>query len=266
MPLEVLILHSCSGVKSLEPLRGAPLRTLWLAGIPSLDDDALAVVSSLTHLKSLGLEHTKITDLFPLRGLPLELLNLTGTPVYDITPLQGMKLNTLRLERTRVRDLSPLAGMPLEWFDATGIPADDYSPLAGAPLEACFLHSTPIRDLSFLKGSPIKKLSLIGCNEARGYAVLEGLKSLDLLVLPNTHRFLPPGELAAIELLRNSPTLKNIDVSERRTGEWLIDTARSADEFWSTWDRDKALIEYLGESGFRYTLSVQSSGKYFLRI
>ena len=36
-------------------------------------------------------------------------------------------------------------------------------------------------------------LSLFGCSEARGYGVLQSLKSIDVLVLPQSYRSLPDG-------------------------------------------------------------------------
>ena len=108
-----------------------------------------------------------------------------------------MKLKILHIGNTRVADLSPLAGMPITFLNATSIPAVDYSPLAG-PLEKCVLQFSPVKDLSFLRDSPLKELTLFNCNEARGYAVLASLKSLDLLILPQGFRSLPESELAAI--------------------------------------------------------------------
>jgi len=269
MPVGWLDLNGCSGIKSLEPLREAPLRTLWMPGLASLDSDSIAVISSLTHLKVLSLAGTKVADLSPLQGLPLVELDLTDTPVHDISPLRGMPLKILNLRSTRVADLSPLAGMPLTVFDASGIPADDYSPLAGAPLETFMTQNSPIRDLSFLEGSPIQVLALHNCNEALGYAALEGLESLSLLILPDGYRNLPPEELAAIAKLRNSPTLKNIESVGHRSGRgkaFLINTAQTSDEFWKNWDREEAIISYLKESGLNFHLSQLSSGNFRLEV
>jgi len=66
--------------------------------------------------------------------------------------------------------------------------------LAGAPLETCMIQNSLLQDLSFLKHSPVRDLVLFGCGEARGYAVLADLKSLDLLILPQSFRELPEAE------------------------------------------------------------------------
>ncbi|MCB1275560.1 protein kinase [Prosthecobacter sp.] len=265
MPVGWLSLDGCSKVKSLDPLRGAPLRTLILRDISSLDDDALAVITSLTDLKILYLTGTKITDLSALSGLSLETLDLADTKVIDLTALRGMKLTKLDLRNTRVSDLSPLAGMPLTMLDASSIPATDYSPLAGAPLEKCFIQNSPLRDLSFLEGSPVKQLALFNCDEARGYSVLAGLKSLDLLILPQSFRSLPEEDLAAIESLRTHPTLKNIQ-TEYRSGSWIINTTLSKDDFWEDWDIQKSLVTKLRKSGFKFGFSKLSAGTYSLSI
>jgi len=271
MPLDFLDLGGCKGIKDLEPLRGAPLRVLWMSGLSSLDSDSIAVISSLTNLMRLNLSGTKVGDLSALQGLPLEWLYLEGAPVFEISPLRGMPLEILNLRGTRVADLSPLAGMPLTWLDASNIPADDYSPLAGAPLEFFMTQHSPIRDLSFLEGSPIRTLALSECHEALGYAVLEGLESLNLLVLPNSFRSLPKEELAAIARLRKSPTLKSIDTAQRRGrskrgSSWNIETSQPADEFWKQWDRLDAIVSSLKEGGIRFNLFPLESGNYRLDV
>ena len=45
--------------------------------------------------------------------MPLTSLACFGTEVADLSPLQGMRLETLNCANTRVKDLSPLEGMPL---------------------------------------------------------------------------------------------------------------------------------------------------------
>ena len=176
-----------------------------------------------------------------------------------------MKLKKLNLRNTRVADLSPLAKMPLTYFDATAIPATDYSPLAGAPLEACLIQNSPLSDLSFLRDSPVKELTLFNCNEARGFAVLAGLKSLDLLILPQSFRELPEKELDAIGALRTHPTLKNIQ-TELRTGSFLINTAQSKDGFWRDWDLEQTFVPALRRRGLTFSLFKRAAGTYYLEI
>jgi len=76
-------------MRSLEPLRGQPLRVLVASG---------------------GL----FTDLAPLAGMPLEHLDLTQTRASDLTPLAGITtLHHLYLASMPVTDLRPLAKLPL---------------------------------------------------------------------------------------------------------------------------------------------------------
>jgi serine/threonine protein kinase/Leucine-rich repeat (LRR) protein len=254
---------SDSKVADLTPLIGAPIGALSLSGCDQLADFApLGELRSLTVLSLIG---TEIGDLTPLRGLLLKELYLTGTRVFEITALQGMPLRKLSLRNTRVADLTPLAGLPLSYFDASAIPATDYAPLAGAPLDTCIIQNSPLRDLSFLRGSPVRQLNLYNCKEARGFGVLASLKSLDLLVLPQTFRALPDEDLAAIAALRDHPKLSNIQ-TEERPGGWTIGTVQAKEYFWKDWDREQAFLPALRQSGFRFSLSKLPAGTYSLTI
>ncbi len=242
MPLSALRLNGCDQITNFAPLREFPSLTL------------------------LAVNGTEIGDLAPLRGLPLEELYLSGTRVFDIAAVRGMPLRKLNLRNTRVADLTPLAGMPLTFLDATTIPATDYSPLAGAPLKRCIIQNSPLRDLSFLRNSPVKELTLFGCNVARGFEVLTGLKSLNLLILPQTFRSLPDDELAGIAALRAHPTLKNIQSESAVDGGWQIHTAISKTDFWKDWDREQTFLPALRKSGFKFSLSKRTMGTYVLTI
>ena len=182
-----LLTLDLSGTKiaDLAPLAGMPLGELNLLGCGEIAD--FAPLRELRSLTSLELGRTRIGDLSPLRGLPLVELRLASTRVSDISPLRGMPLKELVLWNTHVTDFSPLAGMPLATFSSAGNPATDYSPLKGAPLDVCVIQDSQVSDLSFLDGSPVRDLSLYGCDAARGFAVLGGLKSLRVLVLPQSY-------------------------------------------------------------------------------
>ncbi len=250
-------------IADLALLTGMPLGKLDLSKCDQITD--FAPLHEFRSLTDLALDHTEIRDLSPLRGLPLESLSLLETRIFDISALRGMKLKSLTLRDTRVADLSVLAKMPLTYFDATAIPATDYSPLAGAPLKSLWVQSSPLRDLSFLKDSPLKELSLGGSFAVRGYAVLAGLKSLDLLLLPSLYREIPDEELAAIAALRSHPTLKNIqaDYDEHPA---LIRTAQPKDIFWKDWDREQTFVPALRATGNKFTLTKLPAGSYSLEI
>jgi Leucine-rich repeat (LRR) protein len=61
-----------TAVSDLGPLRGMPLRQLWIYGTP-------------------------VTDLGPLKGAKLESLNIARTEVKDISVLRGMPLTDLKV-------------------------------------------------------------------------------------------------------------------------------------------------------------------------
>ena len=70
-----------SGLRSVEPLKGLPLR-------------------------GLDLGFTYVSDLKPLTGMPLKSLILENTPVADLSPLKGMPLEVLKIQNTKVTDFS----------------------------------------------------------------------------------------------------------------------------------------------------------------
>jgi serine/threonine protein kinase/Leucine-rich repeat (LRR) protein len=263
LPLRSLVLSGCTGIADLTPLAGLSLDSLDLSGCTRITD--FAPLHEFRSLTWLSLRDTGVTDLSPLEGLPLEALGLAGTLIFDIAPLRGMKLKYLSISNTHVADLSPLAGMPLTTLDVSIIPATDYSPLAGAPLENFTILQSRLRDLSFLRDCPLKELALYSCHDARGYAVLAGLKSLKLLILPCTYRELPEEELAAIGTLRDHPNLQSIQ-SEVTTGRGWSSTNLSKDTFWKIWDRERAFVATLRKSGFEFELTPLTDGTYKLVI
>jgi hypothetical protein len=105
-----------------------------------------------------------------------------------------------------------------------------------------------------------------GCDEARGYAVLAGLKSLDLLVLPDSFHALPEAELAAIGALRAHPTLKNIESARYLSGTWSYNTTLSKDIFWQNWDREQSIAAPLRKSGIKFSLRKLPDGTWYLNL
>jgi serine/threonine protein kinase/Leucine-rich repeat (LRR) protein len=262
-PLAVLDLSKSRGLTDLSPLEGMTLVELNLAGTGVAD---LTPLRAMHTLKTLNLSFGNVINLAPLSGLRLVDIDLSLTQVSDLAALRGMSLKRLNLRTTRVADLSPLAGMPLAYVDASETPAADYSPLAGAPLEKCFLRGSPLRDLSFLRNSPVKELSLFDCYEARGYTVLQSLKSLNLLVLPQSYRNLPEKDFAAIGALRDHPVLRNIDSEYREVSQWSINTAQSKESFWEQWDREQGLLSALRAGGLNFGLVKLPGGTYELVV
>ena len=80
-----------TNVSDLTPLKGMPLKVLWLI-------------------------NTNVSDLTPLKGMPLEELDLVNTNISDLTPLKGMPLEWLDLAGT------PAAKKPLpKWLDGVDV-------------------------------------------------------------------------------------------------------------------------------------------------
>ena len=98
----------------------------------------------------LNLDHTRVSDLSPLRSTRLQELSLVGTLVNDLAALAGLPLTHLNIRNTRVSLLEPLRGAPLKTLDAGHTAVRDLAPLAGMPLEAITLEATEVADLSAL--------------------------------------------------------------------------------------------------------------------
>jgi hypothetical protein len=143
-------------VADLSPLRGLPLKTLWL-----LDNQ----VTDLSPLRGMPLKtlvfqrNHALKDLTPLEGMPLEHLECAHTNVADLSPLKGMKLKHLSCDETLVSDLSPLRGMALEAFSVAHCRrVTDLSPLKGMPLHRLLWIGTGVSDTSPLQGMPLKEV------------------------------------------------------------------------------------------------------------
>ena len=250
-------------VISLAAFTSMPLGSLNLNGCKQIAD--FTPISTFRSLTSLHLGGTGIDDLAALNVLALEDINLDDTRVTKLDPLRAMPLKKISLAGTRVSNLGPLAGRPITELNASRIPADDFSPLLGAPLERCILSQSAVRDLSFLRDSPLQELTLSGCDAVRGFAILAGLKSLKLLVLPSSFRGLSVTEYSAIQNLRTHPLLENLG-----EGGWqdsyLYQRIWPRDEFWKVWDREQAFVPALRRSGVSFYLSTIPDGTYRLHV
>ena len=130
---------SFSLFSDLTPLKGLPLRELWLNN------------------------NTKISDLSPLKGMPLESLGIWGFQGDDLSPLQGMPLRSLNCGcADKPLDLSPLRGLPLNSLCVNCRGVEDLTPLVGMPLEELLVERTTVKDLSPLRGMKLKNLTVLG--------------------------------------------------------------------------------------------------------
>jgi len=119
MPLETLDLSCCHRVADLRPIAGtSTLTTLVLVSCPSISD--LEPLRGLTRLRSLRLDSCAVRTLEPLAKLPLRELNIGATAVGDLSPLRGMPLVDLSLLHcAKIDDLTPLEGMKLQTITFT---------------------------------------------------------------------------------------------------------------------------------------------------
>ncbi|MDP6502612.1 MAG: SUMF1/EgtB/PvdO family nonheme iron enzyme, partial [Planctomycetota bacterium] len=134
MELKWLNIGSRPSIRSLEPLRGMPLKALMI-------------------------QFTDVRDLSPLTGMPLEHLDSVNN-VSDISPLRGMPLKKLVAPRG-VRDFSPIEGMPLEevsFYANTGVYNIDF--LKGMRLRKISLPPS-VREVSPLRGMPLEQIDVL---------------------------------------------------------------------------------------------------------
>jgi hypothetical protein len=87
----------------------ARLKRFYLSDEPSRK--SLDFLKGLT-LEFLQIDHTSISDLWPLRQMPLRELHISNTKVADLTPLIRVPLHTLTLDGSRISDLRVLLSFP----------------------------------------------------------------------------------------------------------------------------------------------------------
>lgn len=206
-----------SGVRSVEALKGVPLR-------------------------GLDLGFTQVTDLSPLQDMKLETLVLENVPVSDISVIKGMPLRILKLQNTKVTDFSVLQGMPLEQLNLLNLAFSDLSLLKDMPLQILWLAGTQVTELSELPGrklvsvdvertavssleplatiSTLRRLNIAG-TQVTDVTPLHSLRLERLVLSPERIR-------TGMEGLRNSKSLVLIQTT--------IEEEMSADDFWKRYD------------------------------
>ena len=207
-----------SGVKSIEALRGLPLRVL-----------------------DLGM--TDVTDLSPIEGMDLKTLILENTAIDSLDSIKGMQLEVLKIQNTKITDLSLIEGMPIRELNLLAIPVDDLTTVATLPLETLWIPQTNVTDISPLKGKPMLSLDIQGTKvdsiEAlTGMTTLKRLNISDTLVTDLTPlegiklegiTLSPENIKTGIEALRSMPTLATVVTSPQNPRQ-------SAAEFWRAYD------------------------------
>ncbi len=260
-PLATLDLSRCRDLTDLSPLRGFGLIELNISETSVAD---LAPLREMHTLQKLNVSTSKVTVLAALSGLRLSSLSFRECPIRDLNPIRKMPLEELDLHRTRVTDLSPLVGMPIKSINLSYAPVLDFWPLAQLPLEKCILQHNRIADLAVLRGRPLKELVLWGCVDARNYAAIAEIQTLELLLLPSEFRELPDADLAAIGALRKLPNLRQLGATIMN--QMGIGATGSKDLFWQDWDREQGLVTALRAHGIKFTLTKLPTGSYNLEI
>ena len=214
--VEVVLFQS--GVKSIEPLQGLPLRSLDL-GMTEVTD--LSPLKGM-NLTSLILENTAIDDLSVVKGMPLELLYLQNTKVTDLTVLDGMPLRQLNLMNVPVEDLSAIATLPLETLWVPGTKVKDISPLKGKPMVSLDIQGTEVASLDALSGMKTLKRLNISKTPITDISPLQGLDLQRITLSPETVK-------TGIEVLRSMPSLNEILTT-------MEGPRQSATDFWKKYD------------------------------
>lgn len=213
--IAVNLMHS--EAKTIEPLRGLPLKYLDLTELPIAD---LSPLSGMP-LNELYLEGTQVQSLDALRGLPLRVLRMEHTLVTDLSPLEGMPLEQLNVYNTQVTDISVISKMPLNTLWVSGSRVNDLSPLRDIPLESLDIENTPVTDLEPLAGkTSLKRLNIAG-TDVTDLRPLRGLR-LERLI------FSPERITLGMEIVREMSSLQSLGED--------FESVRPAPQFWATWD------------------------------
>ena len=220
MPLQWLGLWGCPRIKELGPLRGMPLKSLYLSGTSvkdlrpvlgspienlELEGTPFTEFHFLTNfaLRNLNLGHTRLKDLSVLASLTgLGYLRLNDSPVSDLRPLSLLPLRDLRLNGTQVSDLEPLSAMRLDRLEIEATKVTDLRPLEGKDIRRLSLARTRVTDLSPIQGLPLEQLFLDGCDALTDLGPLTNLHKLRTLTIP--------AQTKDIEFLRHLPNLREV--------------------------------------------------------
>lgn len=206
-----------SGLRSVEPLKGLPLR-------------------------SLDLGFTYVSDLSPLKGMPLESLILENTSVADLSPLKAMPLKVLKLQNTKVTDFGFLEGMKLTHFNVLNLPFSDLNAVKDMPLNTLWLTGSKVTDLTALTGSRLVSLD-IERTEVSDLAPLATMSSLKRLNIASTQvTDLSPLASLSLERIVLSPERIRTGIDALRNMKSLVEIQttveqdQAADEFWKRYD------------------------------
>jgi serine/threonine protein kinase/Leucine-rich repeat (LRR) protein len=124
----------------------------------------ISPVRALKGLADLGCEggksgNGKLADLSPLEGMALQSMYFPSNKISNLSALKGMPLHDLYFPNNQVSDLSPLQGMPLKTLGfSENTHVRDLSPLRGMHLIGLGMAGARVADLSPLQGMPLEHL------------------------------------------------------------------------------------------------------------
>jgi len=157
------------------------LESVLIYGDNSIDN--LQAFSGLTHLQSLNISQTKVSDLSPLSSLKsLKYLSLSSAAIKEVAPLQSLQqLESLNLSYNAIEDLSGLKGLSLlSVLSLQNNRIKDIAPLqALVNLNTLYLFNNNIEDAAALRYL-FKLMHLdLSENKLRHIDFIEKLKQLN---------------------------------------------------------------------------------------
>ncbi len=174
-------------------------------------------LAALKHLRSVNLSGTftwkhngKLVDISPLEGMPIESLEVTSTLVEDLSPVRNAPLSFLRVDNTNVRDLSPIRNAKLTRALIHNTMISDLTPIRGMALTFLQMANTQVRDLSALSGMPLEDLRCQYCG-IKDMKALEGMPLRSLEIHGNPISDLSP--------LANSP-MEYLNIYKTAITDW----------------------------------------------
>jgi Leucine-rich repeat (LRR) protein len=261
MPLKTLYVQG-SKISDLSPLKGLPLRELYLEGCPSVADvSALAEIPTLEKL-TVPMSARNIEALRQLTQLKMLAFSRNANTLLPSSTVEdfwkdndangwlgrlresGLKANTLNqlddgtwevnLDNSAIADLTLLRGAPISRLSISHTPVSDLTPLRNLALKQLWLFETKVTDLSPLTGMPIEVLNL-GGTKVSDIAALRGMPLVELSLLTCS-------EVIDLSPLANVTTLRTLTLSAKAKNFEFLRSMKGLERL--SYDQDR-------QSGYR---------------
>ncbi|MDB5341561.1 MAG: pknB 22, partial [Planctomycetaceae bacterium] len=160
MPAEQQLAAVSKKLQEINPVFDGKLTDAFGTAPPKIEDGV--VVDLLVHVHDVVMDISPVRALTGLRELGFFAAAGRASKLSDLSPLQGMKIQTLKCTWTQVSDLTPLKDMPLTWLWMAGTQVSDLSPLKGKQIHFMSFDSCPkLIDLSPIKDMELARLTII---------------------------------------------------------------------------------------------------------